>query len=138
MSQENVEVVRRGFEQFQAGLARGDPAAFFESGVAAPDAEWIVPPGLGMQSAYRGREGFLEFMRTWTEDFEWSIELEEVVDAGDDHVIALFHQRAIGRASGAPVELRMALLYTLRDGRVIRMQNFIDPAEAFKAAGRRK
>jgi len=39
MSQENVEIVRRGFEGFQAGLARGDPGAVFVSGVLARDDE---------------------------------------------------------------------------------------------------
>jgi hypothetical protein len=33
MSEVNVEFVRRGFEEFQAGLERGDPAAWEESGV---------------------------------------------------------------------------------------------------------
>jgi hypothetical protein len=36
MSQENVEVVRRAFEEFKEGLARGDPGAAFDSGLNAP------------------------------------------------------------------------------------------------------
>ncbi len=74
-------------------------------------------------------------MRIWTEDFEWSIDLERVIDAGGDRVVAVFHQRATGKASGAPVELHMALLYDLENGRVIRMRNFLDPDEALEAAG---
>ena len=135
MSQENVEIVRRVFDEFKAGLARGDPAAPFDSGLNAPEAEWILPPLPGFRRVYRGREGFIEFMRTWTEDFEWSIELERVIDAGDDRVVTVSHQRATGKGSGVPVELRMGLLFELRAGRVIRMTNFLDPAEAFKAAG---
>jgi ketosteroid isomerase-like protein len=136
MSQENVEIVRRGFEAFRAGLARGDPGAMFDSGLLAPDAEWIVAPNTpGLQPVYRGREGFVEFMRVWTEDLEWSIDLERVIDAGNDRVVAVFQQRATGKASGAPVELHMALLYDLENGRVIRMRNFLDPDEALEAAG---
>ncbi len=139
MSQENVEIVRRGIEEFRAGLARGDPGAVFDSGVLAPDAEWIPAPNTpGLNPVYRGREGFVEFLRTWTEDFEWSIDLERVIDAGDDRVVAVFHQQATGKASGAPVELQMALLYELESGRVIRMRNFLDPAEALEAAGLRE
>jgi len=138
MSQENVEIVRRGFDEFQGGLARGDPGAIFDSGIVAPDAEWIPAPNTpGLRPVYRGREGFVEFMRTWTEDFQWSIDLERVIDAGDDRVVAMFHQRATGKASGATVELHMALLYELENGRVIRMQNFLDPADALEAAGLR-
>jgi hypothetical protein len=44
MSQENVEIVRRGIEELQAGSARGDPGAVFDSGIIASDAEWIPPP----------------------------------------------------------------------------------------------
>lgn len=136
MSQGSVELVRRGFEAFQSALATGDPGAAFDSGVFAPDLEWILPPhSPGFRDVYRGREGFIEFMGTWTEDFDWSIELESVIDAGDDQAVAVFHQRATGKGSGVPVELRMACLYGLRAGRVVRIRNFVDPAEALKAAG---
>ena len=139
MSQENVEIVRRGFEEFRAGLASGDPGAMFDSGLLAPDFEWIVAPNTpGLQPVYRGREGFVDFMRTWTEDFEWSIDLERVIDAGNDRVVAVFQQHAIGRASGTPVELHMALLYELENGLVIRARNFLDPSEALEAAGLRE
>jgi ketosteroid isomerase-like protein len=136
MSQENVEIVRRAFEAFQAGITRGDPGAPFDSGILAPDTEWIVPPAApGFRQVYRGREEFLEFMRTWTEDFDWWIELESVVDAGGDRVVAFTHQRATGKASGVPVELHMGTVWELRDGRVVRIRNFLDPIDARQAAG---
>jgi ketosteroid isomerase-like protein len=136
MSEENVDVVRRGFAAFQEGLARGEPGAFFDSGVVAPDAEWILPPNApGFRPVYRGRDEFLDFMRTWTEDFDWSIELERVIDAGGDRVVGVFHQRATGKGSGVPVELRMGLLYELEGGRIIRMTNYLNPADALEAAG---
>ena len=47
----------------------------------------------------------------------------------------MFHQHATGKASGATVELHMALIYELENGRVVRMQNFLNPAEALEAAG---
>jgi ketosteroid isomerase-like protein len=142
MSQENVEIVRRGIHEFQAGLARGEPGAIFDSEFVAPDAEWITDPNpntaVGLRPVYRGRDGFVEFMGTWTEDFDWSIDLERLIDAGDDRVVAMFHQHATGRASGATVEMHMAVLHELENGRVIRMRNFLDPAEALEAAGLRE
>jgi len=140
MSGDNVEIVRRAIDEFQAGLARGDPGAAYDSETVAPDAEWIPDPNaaVGLRPVYRGREGFVEFMGTWTEDFDWSIDLERVVDAGDDRVVAMFHQHATGKGSGATVELHMALLYELEHGRIIRMRNFVDPAEALEAAGLRE
>jgi ketosteroid isomerase-like protein len=47
----------------------------------------------------------------------------------------MFHQHATGKASGATVDLHMGLIYELANGQVIRMRNFLDPAEALEAAG---
>jgi ketosteroid isomerase-like protein len=135
VAESNAEIVRRVFEAFQEGLARGDPGAVFDSPLVAPEAEWIIPPNTpGFREVYRGREEFREFIRTWTEDFDWSIELESVEEVGADLVVAVFHQRATGMASGVPVELHMALLDELEGGRVVRFRNFLDPKEALKAA----
>jgi uncharacterized protein len=135
VSESNAEIVRRVFEAFQEGFARADPAAGFDSPYVASQAEWIMPPNTpGFREVYRGGEEFLEFMRTWTEDFDWSIELESAEDVGDNLVVAVFHQRATGKASGVPVELRMAHLTELEDGRIVRFRNFLDPEEAFRAA----
>jgi ketosteroid isomerase-like protein len=138
MSRQNVEICRRGYEAFNAAWRSGDPAAWFDSEVMAPDAEWIPPPeaSAGMRSVYRGREGFAEFMRIWTEDFDdWSVRLEEMIDAGDDGVVGLFHHTATGKGSGVPVELHMALVYEVQEGRIVRIWNFINPAEALAAVG---
>ena len=139
MSQENVEIVRRLFEAFQNVFQRDDPATagtLFDSGLLADDAEWIPFRGWPGPQSYRGRDGFVEFWSTWTEDFEgWSVELERLVDGGDEQVVALFRQTATGRGSGTPVKLHFGLVYELEDGRVIRMQNYMDPAEALEAAG---
>jgi hypothetical protein len=65
----------------------------FDSEALAPDAEWIPPSeaSAGVRSVYRGREEFAEFMRTWTEDFEdYSVWLEEMIDAGGDRVVGRF------------------------------------------------
>ena len=77
MSQENVEIVRRLWEEFQAGLERGDPGAWLDPEAVADDFEWMVSTPLDGRSVWRGREGFIEFVRTWTEQFDdWSIWVE--------------------------------------------------------------
>ena len=139
MSQENVEIVRRLFGVYLEALDSGDLNIWFDQDDLADDFEWVMPAGggLGFPSTYRGREEFHEFMQTWTQEQfqDWSIELERLIDAGGDRVVAFFHQRAIGRASGIPVELHMGTLYELEDGRVVRMRHFIDREEALEAAG---
>jgi hypothetical protein len=68
MSEENVEIVRRIIEAFKAGAERGDFEAAWETGAVAEDVEWIAFAELEQRS-FRGRGGFVEFMRMWTEDF---------------------------------------------------------------------
>ena len=70
MSQENVEIVRHLFELFHIGMETGHLGAWTESEDLADEFEWIMPPGIPGLGVYRGREGFVEFQRIWTEDFE--------------------------------------------------------------------
>ncbi len=136
MSKHDVEVVRRAFADFQAGLARGEPAAAFDLGSVSPDLEWILPADApGLRPVYVGREGWLEFMKTWTEDFDWWIEIERVKDVGGGRVFVSTHQRAEGKASGVPVELHMGAVWFVEGDQVVRMENFFDPADASAAAG---
>ncbi len=136
MSEENVEIVRRWVEDFQAGMERGDPGAAFDSGALAEDLEWIPTARFPGPAVYRGREGFVEFMQTWIGSFaDWSFRIERLIDAGDDQVVVLAHQRATGKGSGVPVELHLGQVQELEDGRVIRVRNYLEHAEALEAAG---
>ena len=132
-----MEAVQRMIEAFNTGWERGDPGALFDSGIVADDLEWVPFPGLpGHPRTYRGRDGFVIFMRTWTEDFEgWSIEYERLIEAPDNRVVALTHQWATGKASGVPVDLHFGQVFEIEDGRVIRARNFPDLVEALEAAG---
>ena len=137
MSQEQIEVVQRTYEAFNAGWERGDPGALFDSGTVSGDLEFVVFPGLpGHPASYRGHDGFMTFIRIWTEDFEgWSIEPERLIEAPDNRVAALTLQRATGKGSGVPVELHFGQVFEIRDGRIIRVRNFPDFAQALEAAG---
>ena len=58
-----------------------------------------------------------------------------MIDAGNSRVVALMHQLATGKESGVPIEMHFGVLYELEDGRVIRIRNYLHPAEALEAAG---
>jgi ketosteroid isomerase-like protein len=97
------------------------------------------PSGLDGRSVWRGREGFVEFLRTWTEQFEdWSIRVERWIDAGDDRVVALTYQSATGKGSGVPVEMKISQVHELEGGRLARVTNYLSHAEALEAAGLRE
>ena len=137
MSRENVEIVRRVYEQWWAGLERGDPGAVFDSEAVTDDSEFTVEGGMpDGRSVWRGREEYVEWFRTWTGEFEgWSLQLERLIDAGNDRVVALTHQSGTGKESGAPVELNVGVVWELKDGRVVRVRNYLSHAAALEAAG---
>jgi ketosteroid isomerase-like protein len=129
MSDENVEVVRRTVETFAAG------EDVFAKGLVSADSEWHPAAELPGVETYVGPEGFAEFMDLWTEGFEdWKVRLKDVRGRGD-RVIAFAHQAGVGKASGAPVDMDFAMVFTVRDGVVTDVRAFLDDDEALAAVG---
>jgi ketosteroid isomerase-like protein len=137
MSEENVEIVRQLFEGFQASLDQDKLGGAFDLGLIDKDHEWILTEGsFEGRSVWRGREGWVEFMRLWADQFDGlSLQVSRLIDAGPNRVVALLHQSGTGRESGVPVEWDNGAVLELRDGRVIRTTNYLSHAEALEAAG---
>jgi ketosteroid isomerase-like protein len=71
------------------------------------------------------------------EGFEdWSFDIEEVFDAGDQ-VVTIVRQRGKAKHGGPEVEMRFAQVWTFRDGLIARMEMYADRNEALEAAGLR-
>jgi ketosteroid isomerase-like protein len=144
MSEENVEIARRAFEVLARGVRYGDPGAAFDQlvaeGLIASDLDWgagrragVGVPGMGDAV---GREGWLELMRTFTEDFEdYRSEPEQIIDVGGDQVLVVIRSDATGRGSRAHVEMRTGMIFRLTEGRIVRVDVFVEPADALRAAG---
>ena len=130
MSEENVEIVRRGYEAFE----RGDIAAMLET--VTPDLVTYRAEPEG--ATWHGREGVLEAIADWTEGFDqFSASGEEFIDAGD-RVIVRMHQRARGQSSGAAVEADFWCVHTMKGGKTTRYEIFNRRSQAFEAAGMRE
>jgi ketosteroid isomerase-like protein len=139
MSQENIEIVRRVWADYLAGLERGDPGAFFDSDDISADYEAVVPNGFEGRFVWQGRDEFVELVRTALAEFEDpSTRVERLVDAGDDRVVALLRISGVGKRSLAPVEMSMGQVFQLNEGRVVRVTWYPTHAEALKAAGLRE
>jgi ketosteroid isomerase-like protein len=133
MSEENVEIIRRAYEEFN----RGDWESVMD--LAASEFEYVTTSGflVGL-SGTRGPQGFLRFVEQFWEEFdEVHAEAQEVIEAGDS-VLAVIAFSGRGKQSGAEVNLNVCQLWTLRDRKVIRGQGFFDRAEALEAAGLRE
>ena len=138
MSQENVEIVRRAYEAFN----RGGIDACISEGLWSPEVVWdVTPTGIPGLGTYRGREEVKRFFEDdWFSTFpfeEWEVKLEEVIDAGD-RIIGMSRQHGRGATSGVMAELELAQVSTLRDGLVVRIDNYVDRAKALEAAGLRE
>jgi ketosteroid isomerase-like protein len=130
VSQENVDIVTRGFEHFRS---TGKPLV---DGLA-PDFVWDMSTFRGWpeQQLYEGARGMNAFLRDWGTAFDdWHIELESVHDAGDKVVLVL-RQRGRAKLTGMPLDMLFAQVFTVRDGLHKRMQMYSDPDEAMAAAG---
>jgi ketosteroid isomerase-like protein len=127
MSQENVEVVRATFARLRRGESVLD--------VLAPNVVWEVRSG-PEQGEYGGIEVVAEYYRryfgTW-EDFQ--VEIEEVRELPDDRVFVVARDSGRGRRSGVEVEMLVFQVWTLREGKVVRLQSFPSREQALEAVG---
>ena len=85
---------------------------------------------------FRGPEGTRRFWDTWKDTFdEFHAEMEEYADAGDA-VILMVRMVGRGKDSGVAVDTpSFPMVWTARDGRVVRMQMFTSREAALAAAG---
>jgi ketosteroid isomerase-like protein len=140
MSRENVELVRRLLDMF----AKRDHEAVFA--FYDPDIEWdaTAAPDFGavddLSGIYRGHEGVRTYWRRWLQAWEnIEFELQDVVDAGDEVVALICNQRQWGRHSGLVTEMPpYGLVFTIRDGKVVRWRSYPSQESALEAAGLRK
>ena len=137
MSQENVEIVRRVYD----AVARGDAATVLDAYDAEVEWDFTRSPWVGVlrQDVYRGHAGIREFIQERYADAWVDIEdeCEELIAIGEE-VVSVVRTRGRGRASGAETERTHAGLWTLREGKIVRVAWFPTRAEAMEAAGLRE
>jgi ketosteroid isomerase-like protein len=127
MSQENVEVVRRLLETcnrraFDAMLETGDPAI-----------EIVTL----MSGTYRGHVGWRRLVEEMAQEVVgFQFVPEDLIDVGQDRVVAVTRWVGTGRTSRLAVpDTTIGIVYTLRDGVVVRQESFRNKADALKAVG---
>ena len=132
VSQENVDLVREGYERF----ATGDIDGWLESldpQIELDASRRHIDPGI-----FRGHDGIREFLNRQSE--VWSgqrIEPEEYIDVGDSVVVPIRFV-STGRGSGIEVVARAAWVWDIRDGVVLRGTVYQSKADALDAVRLRK
>jgi ketosteroid isomerase-like protein len=131
MSQQNVEIVRRLWQAFADGgldalIEYFDREINWRAMEGAPD-------DVGEMN---GRDAVRRYLQDWLDTFEDITSVPvELLDCGDDHVVATIHVTGRARLSGIETELRYAVVYTLRDGKIVRGREYADRQQAVAAVG---
>ena len=128
MSRENVEIMRAGFQAWNAGNMDAVREAF------DPDAMMRTPEGWPEPGPYVGREAVMRQLeqnrQTWDTDiFE---PVSDFIDAADRVVVRAIW-RGVGR--GPDSNMEFTHVYTLRNGRIVFIEYFWDHAEALEILG---
>jgi ketosteroid isomerase-like protein len=128
MSEENVEIVRRGYDHYNR---TGEP----DYSLLDEDIVYDVSRRVFDPAVYHGHEGVREFNALIRE--QWAsmrLDPEEFFDS-EDAVVVSVRLVGIGRESGAETTAHAAHVWTFRNGKVVRQTTFQTIAEALEAAG---
>ncbi len=124
----NLEVIRRLYE----AMDRRDIDAI--GTLADRDIVWVPDSRVGEKPVH-GLDNVIAFFRDRADMFdEVRTEVERCWET-NDQVVAFIHVSGEGAASGAPFDLRIAHLWTLRGGVVVRGEGYGNRGEALAAAG---
>jgi ketosteroid isomerase-like protein len=125
----NIELVRRLYELNARGEI--DEAVTY----LADDVEWVEPPENPDASTRIGRDQARRSNEDWSST--WGSLQIDVLDLSADGDLVLAHLKigVEGAGSGVPAEFEQHQVWTVRNGKVTRMQMFYDEGEAKRAAG---
>ncbi len=131
MSQENVEIVR----SMAAAYNRGDLDALSE--YWADDIDHRAAEGApDDHGPIHGKDAVRAYLQDWLDMFDdLSIEALELIDVGENQVVAVLRFGGRAKLSGVETDLTYATLYTFRDGKIARGREYWNRAEALEAAG---
>jgi ketosteroid isomerase-like protein len=127
---EIVRAIRDAYRAFNQGNIRDCLRAL------DPEIEWIEPPEFLGGGTCFGHEGVARYLTqsrwAWA---EIQSEPEKFIEIGDK-VVVFVHTRVWPKDSDIVREGRIADVYTIRNGKAIRMQAFVNRQEALRYAGR--
>jgi ketosteroid isomerase-like protein len=128
MSRKNVELVQGVLGGF---IATGIPAwDLLDERVEVHDHD-VMDAG-----EYRGHAGFGSWLENW--DAAWSdfsMQPEEFLD-GDQRIVSVFRMTATGRGSGVEVQRQDAIVWSVRDGKIVRLDYYNNREQALGSVGR--
>ena len=130
MSQENVEIVRRGYAAFATGGMETALPFFTEDTVVYSIPEWPDDP------EYHGHDGLRKLDRQWRENFDdFGFDVRELRDS-DDAVVSLCELTGRMKGSGIPMNMEIGAVFSeFKDERIGAQRLFPSWQSALEAAG---
>jgi len=133
MPEDNVRIVRQVFEAFNSEDIARVVEFTHPDFVAEVSAEISTEP-----DTYSGHDGIRRYFDSFQEAmYDIRFAAEQFWEVGESVVVAL-RLTARGRQTDIPVEQRTASVWTIRDGRVLRIQAFSRASQALEAVGLRE
>jgi ketosteroid isomerase-like protein len=133
MSQANGEAFKRAIEAYN----RRDVEALLRE--LDTEIEWrpVLPVVLGGDATvYRGHDGVRQLLRDLDEVLaERQLDFSEIRQAGDQ-LVAIGNLRIRGKSSGALSESPFGCVAELKNGKLTRIQTYLDPSDALEHLGR--
>ena len=101
-----------------------------------PEVVLTNTPNAPETTPYVGHDGLLAWARSMQEGLgEFRVEADETIDVDESRVIVVARVCGEGRASGLPVEVSSASVYTVKDGRIVSVEAYDTKSEALEAVG---
>jgi ketosteroid isomerase-like protein len=127
MSEELVQLVKRGYEAWNAG-DRGWVLDHMSEAV-----EWITPEDDPDSSTYRGYAGVEEYWGQWRAAVgQLNFLVEEMIDAGDN-VVVVARRQGRGEHSGLEISDRVIQVFHFEGDRCTRVHEYYDRDAALGA-----
>jgi ketosteroid isomerase-like protein len=129
MAESNAELIR-GLYGFNWAAVDDRGRGLAAAGeVMAPQVEARVSPEVGDRTLH-GLEGFAVFVEGLEEDFsEFRYQAEEIEEVSPDQVMVTGQIQARGRRSNMPLTAPFGHLWTLREGRAVRVEARVRAAD---------
>jgi ketosteroid isomerase-like protein len=131
MSNENVELIRAGFEVFAKDGLEG-LLPFVDPEIEVYAEQTVLNAG-----TFHGHEGFVKWSEAWFEAWqELSYEALDFIEVSDGVVVVPARQTATGAGSGIEIEQEIDWMIEVRDGKITRFHLYADRDAALAAAER--
>ncbi len=128
MSQENVEIVRRIYSEFEQGN-------FWVPEFFDPSIRMVWLSSVVGKAETVGLEELTGQMKNWFMEYDkLTLTAERIVGAGEQ-VVVIAAWRGRGRVSGVPTEWRHGQVWSLREGKATSVTSYAEPSAALEAAG---